>query len=85
LAERLQADLKTNAVVGSQWQFRVRDGCVEIKNRRGFELSADRSDFAGSIARLDLDRLQQLVEFSGVLQAAAGDRPAKQKNANLEL
>jgi hypothetical protein len=85
LAERLQADLKTNAV-GSQWQFRVRDGCVEIKNRRGFELSAERSDLARSIARLDLDRLQQLVEFSGVLQATAGDRPVKrQQNANLEL
>jgi hypothetical protein len=85
LAERLQADLKTNAVVGSQWQFRVRDDSIEIKNRHGFELRAARSDFAGSIARLDLDRLQQLVEFSGVLQAAAGDRLAKQKNANLEL
>jgi hypothetical protein len=85
LAERLQADLKTNAAVGSQWQFRVRDGCVEIKNRRGFELRAARSDLARSIARLDLDRLQQLVEFSGVLQAASGDRLANHKNANLEL
>ncbi|MCC3415216.1 MULTISPECIES: MobV family relaxase [unclassified Microcoleus] len=86
LAERLQADLKTNAVVGSQWQFRVRGECVEIKNRQGFELSAARSDFAGSIARLEPERLQQLVEFSGMLQAAAGDRLAKrQQNSSPEL
>lgn len=86
LAERLQADLKTDAVVGSQWQFRVRDGCVEIENRRGFELSAARSDLAGSIVALEPERLQQLVEFSGLLQDTALDRLAKrQRGANIEL
>ncbi|MCC3587989.1 MobV family relaxase [Microcoleus sp. PH2017_30_WIL_O_A] len=85
LAEQLQADLKTNSVSGSQWQFRVQNGCVEIKNRRGFELSAPYSDFARSVSLLAPPQLQQLTEFSNLLQATVRDRLANQKNANLQL
>ena len=85
LANCLQADLKTNEVIGSEWQFRVQNGCIEIKNQHGFNLQASRIDFTRSIAKLAKTELQQLTDFSNLLQATVYDRLAKQKNANLEL
>ena len=85
LANCLQADLKTNEVIGSEWQFRVQNGCIEIKNQHGFNLQASRTDFTRSIASLAPAQLQQLADFSNLLQATVYDRLGKQKNANLEL
>jgi Plasmid recombination enzyme len=85
LANCLQADLKTNEVIGSEWQFRVQNDRIEIKNQHGFNLQASHADFGRSIASLAPTELQQLADFSNLLQATVYDRLGKQKNANLEL
>jgi hypothetical protein len=48
-------------------------------------IQAKHADFGRSIASLAPTELQQLADFSNLLQATVYDRLGKQKNANLEL